>query len=448
MVQNKEKLGPLLRKRLEEQDGDPRVLVRLRDNVAVSNSSVSILSNTGADVVREERDLGFVVMDALPGEIDRLQEQRIVEEVELDAQVRALQGENPFSAAGSGAIPALDASAASTKVTPRQVHEAVNAVRPQNNGFTGQGVTVAVVDTGVDSTHPALTGKVSSKVKLASGNIEDGVGHGTWVASSVAGNGASVNGTEVLGVAPDADIINVKVLDSQGTGRISDVLTGLQRAANNGADIINMSLGIPNNQGPSATICSVISDIVQQNSVTVIGAAGNRGPSTSPHLPAQCPETLAVGSTDLQGNVSTFSSRGPVTGDNTTITYPDISAPGGAADQGVLGASSGGGTLSLKGTSMASPVIAGAAAILKQENPGATPEQVRTALTLSGSNPEKNNSTGKGLLDVQRALEQLRTGNGGGQTQPDEALPAGAAVPAVIAGGLALSSLEGLGLGL
>jgi len=430
-----EKLGPLLQDELERTEGDPRVIVRLRPDVAVTSNSVSVLSQTGADVVQQNRELGFVVMDALPDQIDSLQDRDIVEQVELDAEVSIQQGENPFSASSGSPITALDATRASTKRSISEAKAQINANNSLQRGLDGSGTTVAVLDTGVRSTHPALEGQVTATLSLAQGNEEDVVGHGTWVASAVAGNGAEVNGRVLEGVAPGANIINGKVLNDQGTGRISTILTGINEAAKRGADVVCMSLGVPSSGASDSTICDIVDQVSQSQDVVVVSAAGNLGPSQSPHLPAACERGLAVGSVTRNGRPSDFSSRGPV-GDR---TYPDVAAPGGASDEGIVGAAPPQDTQSLRGTSMATPMVAGVAALLRQEEPAAPAQQIRGVIertAASATNP--NNNTGNGVVQTQSAVEQLSTSG----PAPGGPAEAGAVLPAVLAGGLLLGATQ------
>jgi subtilisin family serine protease len=433
-----DKLGPLLREELERTEGDPRVIVRLRPDVAVSQQTVSLLSNTGAEVVERNPDLGFVVANALPDQIDDIQELGAVEQVELDAEVSIQQRQDsPFTTASNSPITALDANAAATQRSISEVKGSIDANTVNDNGVTGSGATVAVLDTGVRSDHPALEGQVVDAINLAGGEVEDALGHGTWVASAIAGNGTNIAGRVLEGIAPDADILNIKVLGDDGTGRISTVLEGINQAGKSGADVVCMSLGIPTSGGRDSTICDIVDEVSEVDDVIVAAAAGNRGPTTSPHLPAACERAIATGSVNDNGNVSRFSSRGPITGD---IVYPDVAAPGGGSNDGIIGAAPPATVTSLKGTSMATPYVAGLAALARASNPGASSQTVRNAIEQSASQPNNpDNQIGKGIIDAQTTIEQLET------TQPPEttdSTTAKAVTTAAIAGGLALDAEE------
>ncbi len=145
----------------------------------------------------------------------------------------------------------------------------------QARGFDGSGVTIAVIDTGIDKNHPDLLGKVAAEISFVQGESPaDGHGHGTHVASTIAGSGAASNG-RYKGIAPGARLLNVKVLDNRGSGWTSDILQGMQWAADNGADIISMSLG-----GFPTTINNPLTEaankLMAEGTVMVI-AAGNEG---------------------------------------------------------------------------------------------------------------------------------------------------------------------------
>jgi len=400
-----EKLGPLLEKELERTEGDPPVIVRLKPNVATS-SAVSALSATGLSVTGQNTKTNLVFGDALPEQIDRIQQLDSVEQVELDADVRALQGENPFTT--SRILPALDASQASSKRSITEAKKQVNAQNLNDRGVTGSGVRVAVLDTGVNSNNPALQGQVFDEVQIAEGDLQDSVGHGTWVASAIAGNGAEVDGVTLEGVAPDAEIINVKVLNDSGTGKISNIIEGASRAGDAGADVVNLSLGAPAPCGEDSAICQAFKDISRIDNLTFVCAAGNQGPQTNPALPAGCNTSIAVGSVRKNGEPSGFSSRGPICDGD---LYPGISAPGGSAQEGIIGAYRSG-SRALKGTSMACPFVAGAACLMLEAERSLSTRRISNALFATGSRADQpNNSVGHGVMDVMAAVEQLQSPN-------------------------------------
>jgi serine protease AprX len=281
-------------------------------------------------------------------------------------------------------------------------------------GVTGQGIGVAVIDSGI-GTHAALSKKVVANVSLITGDssVGDGFGHGTHVAGVIAGNGAAAANVTPLytgGIAPGAQLINVRVLGANGMGLTSDVIAGIDWAVANRTKynirILNLSLGHPVFE-PSATdpLCAAVARAVNAG-VVVVAAAGNYGvaPDGRPILggitsPGNSPFALTVGAVNTWGTVTrsddtvaTYSSRGPTPFD--FAVKPDVAAPGNKiisleANKAYLPATysflhkAGTGTnayMQLSGTSMAAPMVSGAAALLLQGTPGLTPAQVKLAI--------------------------------------------------------------------
>jgi subtilisin family serine protease len=277
-------------------------------------------------------------------------------------------------------------------------------------GFTGTGVDVAVLDTGIDSTHPDLQGKVVAEANFTPDpTAADGNGHGTHVADTVAGSGTASNGLR-KGVAPGAELMNGKVLDSTGNGQESWVIAGMQWAATNGADVISMSLqaGITDGTDP---VSQAVNQLTEGDHVLFTIAAGNFGSSPQTVTsPGAANDALTVGAVDKQNVLAGFSGRGPRFGD--FALKPDITAPG----VNIIAARAAGTSLGtpidefytmLSGTSMATPHIAGSAAILKQEFPSMTPAQLKAALMSTAlPGPYTVYQQGAGRVDVARAYSQ------------------------------------------
>ncbi|QDV41495.1 Subtilisin DY [Stieleria neptunia] len=256
-------------------------------------------------------------------------------------------------------------------------------------GYRGQGVTVAVIDTGVDLDHPDLAhnlyinpGEIPGNgidddrngyvdditgYDFVSGDAvpDDGNGHGTHVAGTIA---AGDNGFGVTGVAPDAKILPVRVLDDSGSGSDAGVAAGIRYAADLGAQIINLSLG----GGVSSRIASAIDYATSLGSL-VIAAAGNES-AASPSYPArhsaESTSVLSVGAYDSSGRVAGFSNE---VGGSGAV---QVDAPG----VSVVSTYAGGGYRSLSGTSMASPHVAGVAALTLSANPQLTSAELRELL--------------------------------------------------------------------
>ncbi|CCH32650.1 S8 family serine peptidase [Actinosynnema sp. NPDC047251] len=313
--------------------------------------------------------------------------------------------------AGAGAVRKVWRNGKVTALLDRSVPQ-VGAPQAWAGGFDGTGVKIAVVDTGIDTTHPDLDGgKVVAEANFSSEpDASDGNGHGTHVASTAAGTGEA---TAVVrrGVAPGAALLNAKALDRQGNGTDDAVIRALEWAAAQDADVINMSVGGGPATGPDAVSMAV--DAVSRDSgALVVAAAGNlgnfEGTITSP---GWADEALTVAAVNHEDVLADFSSIGPRGGD--LAIKPDLVAPG----VGIVAARASGTTGSpivderyarRSGTSMATPHVAGAAAILAQQHPAYGNTQLKDAListarTGAGMSPYEQ---GGGRLDVARAFAQ------------------------------------------
>lgn len=282
-------------------------------------------------------------------------------------------------------------------------------------GYTGQGAVVAVLDTGIDTTHPDLAGAVidARDFSQSPSGIADRHGHGTHVAGIITGDGSASAG-KYRGVAPDAKLLNAKVLNDYGFGRTSGVIAGMEWAVASGADVVSMSLG-----GRSGDAGSPLDDAVnrltRETGVLFVIAAGNQGPySKTVSSPGTAAEALTVGAVDRSDVVADFSGRGPNPDDFSV--KPDIAGPG----VGIVSVLAGGSLISkrepavdgqyvrLSGTSMATPHVAGAAAIIAAQHPGWTASQLKPALMGAASPRTGENVYGQGAgrVDVARAVRQ------------------------------------------
>ena len=212
------------------------------------------------------------------------------------------------------------------------------------SGNNADPIRVAIVDTGVSKDHPDLTANIKGGYNAINPtkSWNDDNGHGSHVAGTVA---ALNNSIGVVGVGPAVDLLAVKVLSRSGSGFLSDVIEGIQWAINNGAQVINLSLG--SSSGSQAMHDAVAA--AQNAGVVVVAAAGNSGGAVI--YPAAYPEVIAVSATDSNNLLASFSSRGPEV---------DLAAPG----VSVYSTYKGTGYATLSGTSMASPHVAGSAALV------------------------------------------------------------------------------------
>ncbi|MFE1860714.1 S8 family peptidase [Streptomyces anandii] len=278
-------------------------------------------------------------------------------------------------------------------------------------GYTGKGVKIAVLDTGVDATHPDLkTQVIAARNFSGAADVKDHYGHGTHVASIAAGTGAKSKG-KYKGVAPGARILNGKVLDDTGSGDDSGILAGMEWAAQQGADIVNLSLGGPDAPGVDPLEAEV-NKLSAQKGILFAIAAGNGG-RESIGSPGSADAALTVGAVDKKDKLADFSSTGPRVGDG--AIKPDVTAPGvditaAAAKGSVIDQEVGEnppGYLTISGTSMATPHVAGAAALLKQEHPKWGHTELKAALTGSAKGGAYTPfQQGAGRIAVDRAIKQ------------------------------------------
>ncbi|MER7456912.1 S8 family serine peptidase [Micromonospora sp. NPDC126480] len=272
-------------------------------------------------------------------------------------------------------------------------------------GYDGAGVTVAVLDSGVDATHPDLAGQIDEKVSFVPGeDTSDVHGHGTHVASTIAGTGAA-GGGDHKGVAPGADLIVGKVLGNDGYGQDSWIIAGMQWAAESGADVVNMSLGDASRTDGTDPMALAVDTLSARHGTLFVVSAGNSGPQ-SIGSPGTAGSALTVGAVDKQDQLAWFSSTGPLA--RTGALKPDIAAPGVGISAARSQQSPGEGMYqSMDGTSMAAPHVAGAAAILAQRHPEWTGPQLKDALMSSAEAVADSYGpyqVGTGRLDVAAAL--------------------------------------------
>ncbi|MBP2330504.1 subtilisin family serine protease [Kibdelosporangium banguiense] len=276
-------------------------------------------------------------------------------------------------------------------------------------GFTGNDVQVAVLDSGIDTDHPDLIGKVTQgKDFSGKGSIEDGHGHGTHVASTITGSGAA-SGGKYKGVAPGANLAVGKVLDDAGEATDDMVLAGMQWAsAEIRAKVVNMSLGSRRPSDGTDPMSAAVNTLSRQNGTLFVIAAGNSGGAETIASPGAADDALTVGSVTKKDKLSWFSSRGPRMGDG--ALKPEIAAPG----DGIVAARPAGvhaddpvgdAYQRMSGTSMAAPHVAGAAAILAQQHPDWAGDRLKAALVSSVAPvAESPFAVGAGRVDVARAI--------------------------------------------
>ena len=275
-------------------------------------------------------------------------------------------------------------------------------------GWTGKGIKVGIVDTGIDPTHPDFAGRIVSMTDFSGEGTEDNNGHGTHVASIIGGSGAASNG-KYKGVAPECVYYTAKVLGGDGSGSFSSVMAGVEWAVQQGVQVINLSLGTTTNCDGTDAI-SVTCDAAVQAGVCVCVAAGNSGPGPGTLGSPACARLVTtVGATDKTDEIAPWSSRGPTTDGRVKpdICFPGVHITAARARLAQIGTPAPEqGYSILSGTSMATPHAAGACALLLQANPTYSPQQVKDALMNSAKNLGLDaNTQGKGRADVLAAIK-------------------------------------------
>jgi serine protease AprX len=325
----------------------------------------------------------------------------------------------------------------------------------QTLGLTGAGIGIAVIDSGVTSWHDDLTNTTSTLFPYGNQRVakfvdfvdsyttpHDGDGHGSHVAGIIAGNGYDSNGQKA-GVAPEASIISLRVLDDTGGGTVSSIIAALDWVLANHAQynirVVNMSVGSAINESAYTDPLDLAAKRLVDAGIVVVGAAGNFGKNAAGQeqyggisAPGNAPWVLTVGASSTNGTptrsddtIGTFSSRGP-----SAIDFgakPDLVAPG----TGTVSLATPGSNfytnltasllpglvstaftpyLSLSGTSMAAPVVSGTVALMLQANPNLTPNAVKAILQYTAQQyPNYNALTqGAGFLNVVGAVRLAR----------------------------------------
>jgi serine protease AprX len=321
-----------------------------------------------------------------------------------------------------------------------RIQKIVNSTDLWNDGVTGAGVTVAVLDTGIYAAHPDLQGPSGSRVihcedftKEAGtpADCQDTFGHGTFMAGLIAGNGASSNG-KYQGVAPEANLVSIKASGFDGSTDASKIVAGIQWAVAHrdmyGIRVLNLSLGSDSNQDYRFSPLNYAVERAWNAGITVVVSGGNSGPGAQTVMkPGDDPYVITVGASNDQGSmaigddaVPLFSSRGPTRANG--LAKPDVVAPGvhtvslrapGSAIDSKFGSTAvvDGSYFRGTGTSMSTATVTGVVAQLLQADPSLNPNQVKYRLMSSARQISEVNTmaVGGGLIDAQAAVESTST---------------------------------------
>ena len=343
-----------------------KIPVIIQFNTKPTNSHINSLETLGAKIKYKYGIIDAVALSISSDLIEQISQLSFIKSVEYDAETRIV----------------LAQSALQIKA---------NRVWLEH-GIEGKNIRIAVLDTGIDNNHQDLQNVILEKDFTGEGT-DDEHGHGTHVSSIIAGSGKSSAGL-YKGIASKASLMDIKVLNKQGSGRLSDTIAGIEYAVMNNADVISMSLGaiIPCN-GLDAT--SLASDVAVKKGIVVVVAAGNSGPLPGTiGSPGCAREVITVGAVDHLDKIAVFSSRGPTLDGR---VKPDIVAPGVL----ITAAKSGGSYTIMSGTSMSTPMVSGVVALILSKNPGLSPEQIKNVLKETAKDlGEDKNIQGAGRVDA------------------------------------------------
>ncbi|WP_431802784.1 S8 family peptidase [Halobacillus andaensis] len=330
-------------------------------NDARSNAVTSL----GGEVEHQYKHMNVVKAKLPEQAVDALSKNPTIDFVEKDHEAQAFE-----------------------QTTPEGISQ-INADDVQEDGNSGSGVKVAVLDSGIEADHEDLdVAGGESFVSEEPDPYNDQNGHGTHVAGTVAGVD---NDLGVLGTAPESDLYAVKVLNGEGSGSYSDIAAGIEWAIDNDMDVINMSLG---GSIGSSTLEQAV-DNADDSGILVVAAAGNEGsfgPFNTIGYPAKYDSAMAVGAVDGDNNVASFSSRGEEL---------EVMAPG----VDVLSSVPGDSYEEFDGTSMASPHVAGVAALVLADDLSLSNDEVRTILNETATPLGDSFDYGNGLVNAEEAVQ-------------------------------------------
>lgn len=347
------------------------IIVHFKDSVSAAANTKNKVSQLGGKVVEVTKDFTVVKVDG-----------SVTDAIKNYENLDSVEYAEPNLTFHASYVP-NDPAYQSQQYAPQKV----GAEQAWDTTQSSSSVKIAVIDTGVDYNHPDLAGKVIKGADYVDDDNDplDENEHGTHVAGIAAAN--TNNGVGIAGLAPKASILAVRVLDANGSGSLDDVAQGIRYAADQGAQVINLSLG---GAGGTQTLQSAVDYAWGKGSV-VIAAAGNEGVS-SPSYPAYYTNAIAVAATDQNDRKASFSNFG---------TWVDIAAPG----VNIYSTTPNNQYASFSGTSMASPVVAGVAGLLAAQ--GKSASQIRAALEntadpVSGTGSQFQN----GRVNAAAAVQQ------------------------------------------
>ena len=388
-----------------------RILVKYKDSAAFSTLSERVRSRYSFRKVGDISRIRTEVIEVNPGEENdlalKLSQDPDVEHVEPDYIYEAFQVAYPNDPEFAPRQYGLNNTGQVIGGVAGTAGADINAKSAWNKTKGSQDTKVAVLDTGISKSHSELSSKVTGRVNFSVSTTDDDIfGHGSHVAGIIAAT--TNNGTGVAGVCPECSLMSVKVLeDTQGQGTTSTITNGIIWAADNGADVINMSLG----GGPASQTAQDAVNYAWNKGVVIVAAAGNCGDPAKPcpggvnpiTYPAAYPNVLSVAATDNKDAKTSYSNYG---------SWVDVAAPGHSIYSTVPLSRNATGYANISGTSMASPMVAGVAGLLVSQ--GLSNSSVVSKIT---STADAIGGTGTYWIHG-RVNAAAAVGAGGGGTDP------------------------------
>ena len=372
------------------------VIIKYKDVVTASAlESVTILD---ADIKHVHHSINAVSATVPKDKIGKIRNDPNVEYLEIDQEAHILGFEYDYLH-----IKTKDISTTTAQVVPWGVEKTrATQVWTAPGGNKGTGIKVCIIDTGIDYNHEDLKENYKGGYNFINNtnNPMDDNGHGTHVAGTIAASDSNIG---VIGIAPEANIFSLKVLDAKGSGSYSNIIAAIQWAINNKMQIISMSLGGSGSSQALQDMCNAANNA----GIIIIAAAGNDdgdGSQDTITYPAKYDSVIAIAATDSNDARASFSSCGPeielsAPGVNISSTVPksdaDISDPNGYKQ--------------LSGTSMATPHVSGTAALVLKAHPEMTNAKVRQTLQQTAIDLGQHGRDiffGYGRIDAKAAVDQ------------------------------------------
>lgn len=453
-----QKIDPLLSKMIEhDKAGEIPVIVILKPDA--SSSADDLMKDSAVSIKYRYTLIPGLAGDARAGAISELARDDRVSKIYFDGSAQLSLQDMRAPGGSQWNDTALEENSSdqdSALKPPLSADEylpparAIRADLLWEKGIDGSGITVAVIDSGIDRNHPDLVGKVVGEKNFLDDETtaDDLLGHGTMVAGFIAGNGAASNGM-YKGIAPGASLLNAKVTDRKGESKVSDIIAGIEWAVHNGADILSLSLSSIN-LGETNPPVSMAADKAADSGVVVCVMAGNRNSSmveagvrgafseSAGYLLALPPglidspgdgvNVVTIGAADSSGHIASFSGSGPTRDGR---IKPDVVAPGvdliSIVPSGVQRPDPIDAYYAREsGTSLSAPIAAGLSALLLQANGNLTPSGVKAAMIRGAKKLNNTNGDiyeeyyqGAGMIDALSSYEAVQNSSNICASTPD-----------------------------